>query len=274
MDGSGNSAESKKTIQSLAKGFRVLEAFSPSAPQLTITEIAKSTGLDPGTVYRVVNTLSALGYLKKADSSRHYRLTLKILDLGFNAIGRTDLRSFSRPVLRSLVGEVNEAASLAALDGTEVVYVERVHAGLARLGVDTRIGTRLPAYCTAIGIAILAHLPDPEVVRILEASDLVKLTPKTPVTRAEIETRMKRVRRNGYILSDGEVVTGLRVLAVPILDVDGYPAASVSVAAPSVRMPLTDFLASALNPLQRAAADIGKLLQLSGAVSPANATTY
>lgn len=262
------STESKNTIQSLAKGLRVLEVFTPTERHMTISELSKRSQLDPGTVYRVVNTLVSLGYLTKREDSRRYGLSLKVLDLGFNAIGRTDLRSFSRPVLRSLVGELNEAASLAALDGTDMVYVERVHAGLVRLGVDTRIGTRLPAYCTAIGLTILAYLSEDDVDRILEASDMVKLTPKTPTTKPEIEERLNKVRRDGYLLHDGEVVPGLRVLAAPVFDIDGNPMASVSVAAPSTSMASEKFVASALEPLLRAANDIGRSMQISGGMSP------
>ncbi len=257
----------KNLVLSLAKGFRVLEAFSASDNELTLTEIGRRTGLDSGTVFRLVNTLVSLGYLDRVPDTRRFRLTFKVLDLGFNAIARTELRAAARPVLRSLVGEVNEAASLAALDGPDVVYIERVNAGLVRLGVDVRVGSRLPAYYTTIGLAILAHLPRTEAVRILEMKPRVKLTPVTPTTLDEIEERMSRVRSDGFIVSDQEVISGLRLLAAPVLDVDGHPSASVSVAAPAMRMPLSEFIQSTAEPVMKAAADIGKLVQQSGATS-------
>jgi len=141
----------KNMVHSLVKGFKVLEAFTATETQFSLSEIANRSGLDAGTTFRMINTLVQVGYLQRVPGGKKYRLTLKVLDLGFSAIARSDLRSVARPILRSLVSEVNEAASLAALDGSEMVYFERVHAGFSRLGVDVRIGTRLPAYCTAMG---------------------------------------------------------------------------------------------------------------------------
>ncbi len=259
----------KNTVQSLAKGFRVLEAFSAHTPEMTLSEIARCTELDPGTVFRIANTLVALGYLQKVPDSKRFRLSLKVLDLGFNALGRMELRSVARPILRSLVGQVNEAASLAALDGTDVVYLERVHAGLVRLGVDTRVGSRLPSYYTMLGHAILAYLPREQVLKVLEAQERIRLTPSTPVTIGEIDSRLERVRELGYALSDQEVISGLRILAAPVFDIDGQVCAAVSVAAPSMRMPLDEFMRRTVAPLKQAAADIGKAMQSSGAATVA-----
>ena len=116
-------------------------------------------------------------------------------------------------VLRSLVGEVNEAASVGVLDGADVAYVERVQAGLVRLGVDVRVGSRIPAYCSAIGLAILAYLPKDEQSRVLALKPRVKLTPRTVTDLKEIHARLAKVRRAGYIVVDQEITTGLRALA-------------------------------------------------------------
>ena len=88
---------------------------------------------------------------RRVDESRRFRLTFKCLDLGYNAIARSELRSLARPLLRGIVGEHIEAASIGVLDGFEVVYVERIQAGLERLAVDVRIGNRVPAYSSALG---------------------------------------------------------------------------------------------------------------------------
>jgi IclR family transcriptional regulator, pca regulon regulatory protein len=260
------SPDPKNVVQSLAKGFRVLEAFSASEPELTLAEVARRAGLDNATAFRLLNTLVMLGYVARVDATRRFRLSMKTLDLGFNAIARTDLRDIARPVLRSLVGNVNEAASLGVIDGSDVIYLERVQAGLARLGVDVRIGSRVPAYCSAIGHALLAWLPTGEQRRILDAQSRVKLTPATPVTMAEILRRLAKARRNGWVLSDQEVAPGLRVLAAPVLDRDGVPVAAVSVAAPSLRMPLQQFQKLATAPLLEAARTIARALEAQGAI--------
>jgi IclR family pca regulon transcriptional regulator len=258
----------KNLVQSLAKGFRVLEAFTSSAPELALAEVARRAELDNATTFRLLNTLVLLGYVERVAGTRRFRLTLKCLDLGFNAIARADLRERVRPVLRSLVGEVNEAASVGVLDGGDVVYVERVQAGLVRLGVDVRVGSRIPAYCSALGLAILAYLPRTEQERVLALKPRVRLTPRTVTDLKEIYARLVRVRRAGYVVVDQEVTSGLRALAAPVLDPDGCPIAAVSVVAPVMRMPLERFLKLALDPVQQAARAISKAMQAGGAIVP------
>ena len=169
----------KNIVNSLAKGFRVLEAFTSEEPELVLAEVARRANLDNATTFRMLNTLVMLGYLQKVEDSRKFRLTLKCLDLGFNAIARSDLRTQARPILRSLVGEVNEAASIGVLEGTEVVYIERMQAGMTRLGVDVRVGSRAPVHSTAIGHAIVGFLPRAEQERILRAAPRKKMTERT-----------------------------------------------------------------------------------------------
>ena len=264
----------KSVVQSLAKGFQVLEAFDMNNIDLSLTQISKRTGLDAGTVFRLVNTLVMLGYLERGEEPKRYRLSIKILDLGFHAIGRRDMRDLVRPYLRSLVGEVSEAASLCVLDGADAVYVERVHAGLVRLGVDIRIGSRIPAYYTAIGHSILAYLPKSETKRILDMRERVKLIPQTTTTYAEIEERLKLVRRQGYAFSDQDTAPMLRVIAAPIMDADGHPLAALSVAAPSLHMKAEQFVEKASEPVLRAAAEVGRALSISGSAVAATGSAF
>lgn len=259
----------KSTVLSLAKGLRVLESFTAREPELTVSQIAAKARLDAGTAFRVIKTFVMVGYLRQVDGAKRYRLAMKVLDLGFNALSGMDLHECSRPILRSLVNQVSEASSLGVLEGAEVVYIERVQAGLTRLGVNVRVGSRVPAYCTAVGHAILAHLDTDRRMEVLRMKERVKLTPRTPVTLAEIERRLKKVRQLGYALSDQETVPGLRVLAAPVLDPDGHPYGAVSVAGPSVVCGLEDFVATAAGPLVRAAADLSRILRVSGAASAA-----
>ena len=192
----------KNTVQSLAKGFRVLQAFTAEEPELKLSEVARRAGLDNGTAFRLLETLVMLGYLERFPETKQYRLTLKPLELGFNAIARMDLRTIAQPELRALVGAVREAASIGILDRDEVVYIDRYQEGQARLGVDIRVGSRLPAYCTAIGHSILAFLPRAETRRILGLSRRVRVNEQTPVTLEEIEEKLGEVRATGYAISD------------------------------------------------------------------------
>jgi len=175
-----------------------------------------------------------------------------------------DLRTIAQPELRALVGAVREAASIGILDRDEVVYIDRYQEGQARLGVDIRVGSRLPAYCTAIGHSILAFLPRAETRRILGLSRRVRVNEQTPVTLEEIEEKLGEVRVTGYAISDSEYIAGLRVLAAPILGADGCAIAALSVAAPSPRMPLKEFVALTAGPVTASAAKIAHALSAAG----------
>lgn len=260
-------AGAKSVVLSLAKGFRVLEVFDPHDPELTLSQIAARASLDAGTTFRLVKTLVMLGYLRQSEDRKRYRLGLKVLDLGFNAIGRTDLHTVARPILRSLVGPINEAASIAVLDGADCVYVERVQLGLGRLGVTQRIGSRVPAYSTAVGHAILAHLPLEQRLHVMNLRERVKLTPHTPVSIPEIEARLELVRQRGYALSDQDTVLGVRVIAAPILDPDGQPWAALSAAAPSFTCSLEEYIAHTAGPVMKAAETMARILRISGSTT-------
>lgn len=252
----------KNSVQSLAKAFRLLEAIAASENDLTLSELAVAASLDPGTTHRMLKTLIDLGYVARSEA-RRFALTLKVLDLGFRAIGHRDMRTLARPILRTLVGEVSEAASLGVLSGTNVLYIERMRAGIMRLGVDIQIGTMIPAAGSVIGWAILAHLPEAECQRLLDAADSGAGVIR-PMEPAEVLKKLKTVRKQGYASGISPISNGIAVLAVPVLDQEGYPVAAVSVTAPSVRMTSEELSAHALASLQSAASDIARGLQARG----------
>lgn len=266
MPMAADTTSDKNIVRSLAKGLQVLQVFSAETPELPLAEVARGAGLDNATAFRMLNTLVMLGYVEKAANSRNFRLTIKCLDLGFNALAHSELRTLARPILRGLVGEVNEAASICVLEGPEILYVERIQAGLTRLGVESRIGTRLPAYATAVGQAMLGFLPRETQISVLESAPRPKLTERTLTDLDALLERLEQVRARGYALSDQEVVAGLRVLAAPILDIDGVPAAGISVAAPTYRMELEVFEEKARAPLLAAARALSRALQATGGV--------
>ncbi|MPZ38647.1 MAG: helix-turn-helix domain-containing protein [Rhizobiales bacterium] len=254
----------RNSVQSLAKGFRVLESFSRGAEEMTLTEIADASDLDPGTTFRMLNTLVALGYVARVPDSKRFALTLKVLDLGFHAIGRQDLRAMVRPTLRSLVDEVSEAASFGVLEGGDVLYIERVRAGFARLGVDIRIGTRIPASITVIGQAILAFLPEEKLRPVLETRPAQEGLIVPPVTRARLLPKLERIRADGFVLGESAISAGLCVLAMPVLDHDGIALGAISIAAPTVRTSADELRKRALDPLRIAARNAARALEASG----------
>ncbi len=259
----------RNLVNSLSKGLRVLEAFTAERPEMTLSEVARAAAIDPGTAFRMLNTLAMLGYVARVPDSKRFRLTLKVVDLGLHAIGRSDLRELARPILRSLVGEISEAASVGVLDGADILYVERVRAGLMRLGVDIRIGTNIPAVSGVIGHAILAFLPAAERERVLAIKPRRGELAVSQFSKVGLRKTLEAVRRQGFAMQDSAFGNGLRILAAPVLDVDGYPVAAVSVAAPAVRMSADQFRVLALEPVRNAARDIARAVQASGTISTA-----
>lgn len=259
--------EGKSSVQSLAKGLRVLEAFSGGADEMTLSEIAAASSLDAGTTFRMLNTLVSVGYIVRIPESRRFRLSLKVLDLGFNAIAHKDLRAVVRPLLQTLVDEVSEAASFAVLEGGDVLYIERVRAGFTRLGVDIRIGTTIPAAVTSIGRAILAFLPESRLERVLATPPRhPSPTLQTP-DRSVLDPLLATLRRDGYVLEKSVITPDLRLLAVPVIGADGWATGAISVVAPYSQSSDEDLKARALEPMLATAHHIARVQEASGSTS-------
>jgi IclR family pca regulon transcriptional regulator len=260
-------SDEKNIVKSVAKAFAVLQAFGPDSTELVLADVARTAGLDNAGAFRMLNTLVMLGYVEKVPDTRRFRLTLKCLELGFSAIARSDLRSLGRPLLRTIVGERIEAASLGVLDGYEVVYIERIQAGLHRLAVDVRVGNRVPAYSSALGRAILSRMPLEAQRAVLASDPPRRLTDRTPVDTDEILRLIAEARDAGYAVSEQETVAGLRVVAAPITDVDGVPIAAVSAAAPTFGQTLEEFVAESRNLVCAAAAQLSTAVRAAGGMA-------
>jgi IclR family pca regulon transcriptional regulator len=227
----------KNVVNSVAKAFAVLQAFTPDQPALTISELAAASGLDRGTSFRLVHTLLALGYLAEAPA-RRFRLTLKCLELGFIALSSQDLWAHAQPLLQECVPAVADAASLGMIEGADVVYLARVDRGLARHNIDRRPGRRVRAYGAALGHAMLAWLPEPQQVAILDSAERLKLSDRTLTDLDALLARLREVKARGYAVSDGENAYGLRTVAVPVFDASQRPIAGVSLTVDAQRMSL------------------------------------
>jgi IclR family pca regulon transcriptional regulator len=261
--GSAVAANPKNQVQSVGKVFAVLRAFGPGAPELTTAEVAARAGLDRGTAFRLIHTLADLGYVRAVPGTRRYRLTLRCLELGFAALSAGDLPSHATPLLREAVPGVSDAASLGVLDRGEVIYLARVEAALDRHGLVRRPGTRVGAYATALGQAILAWLPRAEQVAHLDAVQRVMLSERTLTGMEALLLRLDQVRARGYAVSDGENAYGLRTVAAPVLDAAGLPVAGVSLTIAATRETLDPFVGRAAPEALRIAGELADGLRLS-----------
>ena len=257
----------KNYVASVGKAFAVLKSFTSEAFELTLSEIAARAELDRGTAFRLIQTLVELGYLQAVPQSRRFRLGIACLDLGYTVLSHGSLRNIVEPMLRDLVPDVGDAASLGILDGGDVVYLARVGAGLDRHKMDRRPGTRIPAYSAALGHVMLAHLARDEQIARLDARPRVKLSERTLTDLDALLARLDQVKKKGHAVSDGENAYGLRTLATPIFDAQGLVIGGLSVTVDAMRMDMAAFRDQALPRLTRLTALVQDLAIKSGLTS-------
>ena len=179
--------------QSLERGLAILGCFTPSRPVLGIADIADELGMSRSTTHRYVITLVALGYLEQG-ASRKYRLGLRVTDLGMSALNSTGLREHARPHLEELRQRTSYTASLGVLDGIEVLYVDRARSfrrGQNEVDLGLQAGSRVPAYCTAMGKMLLAHLPEPPAARHARRDEADETGPEDDHLQEEAQGRAR-----------------------------------------------------------------------------------
>src|SRR5690606_18541013 len=200
-------------VQSLARGLSVIRAFDDDHPEMTLSDIARRTGLTRATSRRFLLTLSELGYVKT--DGRMFSLTARVLELGFSYLSALSMPEIAQPHLEHLSNTIHESTSASVLDGADIVYVARVPTRRI-MTVRINIGTRFPAYATSMGRVLLASLPPEELDEHLGGIDFTTLTSHTIKTRDALVAELQRVRDQGWAMVDQELEDGLRSIAAPI----------------------------------------------------------
>jgi len=219
-------------VQSLERGLAVIRAFDTEHPELTLSDVARETGLTRAAARRFLLTLADLGYVRS--DGRRFLLTARVLELGYAYLSALSLPEVAEPHLEALVAEVRESSSVSVLDGDDIVYVARVPTSrIMRVAIN--VGTRFPAYATSMGRVQLAGLSDDDLTAYLKRVKLKPLTAHTLATEAELRGELARIRAQGWALVDQELEEGLRSVAVPIRDRDGAVVAAVNVSAHASR---------------------------------------
>ena len=217
----------REQVAGLAKGLAVIEAFGQQGDWLTLSEVARPTGLSPASARRCLRTLESLGYA--SSDGRYFNIAPRALRLGHAYLASNALPKVAQQAVEHLTEVTHDAASVGGLDGTDVVGVA---GGVGRRTLARGLGTgaRLPAYCSAMGRMLLADWKDDEVVDLLRASTLRKLTPHTRDTVDAVLDEVRAARAQGYAVVDGELELGSRSIAVPIRTKRLAPPAAISLA--------------------------------------------
>ena len=226
-------AEDSLYVQSVEKAFNVLNAFAGRA-RMGLTEVAAATGLDRSATQRFLHTLERMGYLRKDPRTKQFELTVRMLELGRNYIAGSALVERAQPYLLHLSRQTEEAVNLTVLDGTEIVYISRLLSRHA-IAMNLSAGSRLPAYCTAPGIAILSRLPRAQALAILKRSNRRAYTPQTVTTLPALTAKIERAARRGYAVACEEIYPSDISVAAAILGPSGEPVAAVNISISRLR---------------------------------------
>lgn len=213
-------------VAAIGRGFDVIKAFGPSNPVMTGSEIAARTGISRPTVRRVLMTLEQLGYATKTDAG--YTLTVRTLELGTACISALDEWELARPHLVRLVAQTGESSSMAQLEGSDIVYRERVPVPKI-VALRVKIGSRFPATATSMGRVLLAALSEEELEAALSVPSRSRVIPRVSPTAQELADELASIREKGWCVSDQLLSFGVRSIAAPVRDAQGRVTTAVNI---------------------------------------------
>jgi len=227
--------DSPYKVQVLDRALAALAILANSSSDCSLAELCPALKLHKSTVHRLMMVLEQHRLVVKNPDTGRYRLGLRLYELGSRAIDGLDLRGRARPYLDRLQDEFGETVFFCILDEGQVFYVEKVESQRSVRTACT-VGSRAPAYCTAVGKAMLAELPDAEVSKIVRRWGLKEVTANTITTANALKTELKAVRARGFAIDDEEKEEGLRCVGAAVRSHSGKLAAAMSISGPAFRM--------------------------------------
>jgi IclR family acetate operon transcriptional repressor len=231
----GSRAAARLTHRSLERGLHLLEVIAASGDLISLAEIARRTGLHRSTGHHLLQTLVGLGYLRQDATTRGYALSSKLFELTGRTWTPEQLGAIAQPVVAELARMSGEGASLAAYrDGLVTIVAKFDHSGPVRVVQD--MGAARPIHASAVGKAIVAFLPPPELDGLLARLSYERYTPRTITRRGDFEAELRRVRSVGCAVDDEEHIEGIRCVAAPVRVYSGQVVASLCAVGPKSRM--------------------------------------
>jgi DNA-binding IclR family transcriptional regulator len=222
-------------VQVLDRALGILDVLGAEKADCSLTELCAALRLHKSTVHRLVMVLERHRLVDKSPDTGRYRLGFKLFELGSKAIAALDLREHARPHLNRVLKETEETVHFCILDQGEVLYIEKMEPQRS-VRMASSVGRRAPAYCTAVGKAMMAELPEGEVDEIVQRYGLKQITTKTITTAAGLKSNLRIIRARGYAIDNEENEEGVRCIGASVRDYLGRPVAAISVSAPSFRM--------------------------------------
>jgi DNA-binding IclR family transcriptional regulator len=234
------SEDSKRSnsVLSVLKALQLLETLANAHTGLSLSELSKRNELHPSTTHRLLHTLVEAGYVRQEASDRNYHLGAAAINLAMAASLHTDVRALAGPYLRQLADATQETASLVVLDGEEIVYIAQAES-TNTVRTFNSIGTRVPAYASAGGKALLAHLSTAQQDAFWKTTEFVPFTANTLTDPESLEVELERIRRRGYAVDDEEYESGMRCIAAVVYDHAADVVAALMLSGPSTRITIS-----------------------------------
>ena len=225
----------KEKIKSIGKALDLLEFLSDNELEIGIADISKKLNMSPSTVHRIITFLNSRGYVIKNQKTAKYRLGIKLFELGCTVQSTKNLIETIKPYLLQLSKSINETSNLAILESKEVIYIAKSESS-EMLTTNIKIGTRLPAHCTALGKVMLAYLSDGEFNQLYGSNEpVMSLTSRSISSLDELKKELKKVKEQGYALDKEESIIGIHCVAVPIFYQPKEAIAAISITGPASR---------------------------------------
>ncbi|MCL5004949.1 MAG: IclR family transcriptional regulator [Acidobacteria bacterium] len=225
----------KYDVMAVGKALAILCAFTPETPTLSVTEISDRLKLPKSTAHNLLGTLKHFGFVTQEPKEKFYQLGYKVFELSELFSHNTQLVNHAMPHLRRLADQTKETIKLGVLSGSEVLVIAAIESSFI-LHTRGDEGRRAPLYCTGLGKAWLATLPDDEIREIAAQIGLSPITSRTITTLDRLEQEVAKIRANGYAVDQQENEQGVCCVAACVHDPFGRPKAVVSVSGPSSRI--------------------------------------
>jgi len=257
-DAIGRFADDPDFVTALARGLAVLLALSDKRRRMSIAQVSHRTGIPRAAARRSLHTLTKLGFAAVDDARRFY-LRPRVLSFSHAYLSASPIAVLAQPILDRLGESLREACSLAMLDGDEIVYLARSTSSRI-MSPSLNVGRRLPAYCTSIGHAMLAYMPEEELAAYLARARFHPYTEHTPNSAEKLVSLLSAVRESGYAFASQMMEQRLCTLAVPVRDAGGHYVAGINVILQGRLFSRREMAERYFHPLEQAALELGSLL--------------
>ncbi len=220
-------------LSTLQSGLKILDVLADQT-DLSVSETAARLNINRSSAHRFLSTLRESGYVVQNSLGR-YQVSFKLFELGQKVVGRLEVIKIGHPFLVELADLSRETINLGYWENNEILHIDKINS-MEILRMDQPIGDRGPAYATALGKAVLAALPEPELHRYMAGVSFEPRTPKTIRCRDDLLKELDVIRRKGYAIDDEELCPGLRCVSSAVFNYKDFPAYAVSISGPTIRM--------------------------------------